>query len=424
MRMRINKKNIKWTLLLSYILIYILMRPFLISYVSKYCKYLFLVLVLIVVLLSITSKKCINLIGSKELLLLSLLYIFIIANALWYGGNELVTKALSAYILYTFPIIALPFISNKIKWLNIFKCLSIFGVIDAGISIIEFVTRQRMFPKAGIEGGINLVTSAGTNIVRTYGLQGSFFILSDILCLCAFSSWYMYRIQKKYIYLLFWILISLGILSTGSRGYYVSYFIGMFIMYMCEGVVDHSRRKMTSSKLLVYVLILLSGLIMTYIIFFSSMVTGIENIDVVIKRMRMIIDWKGDSANLNRLRIWRWAISYWKESVITGHGACCTDLSYSGYISVTESGVLKRLVELGIIGTVLQYLTMITPIAHGIKKIRSNKSNPTVLVAIGVLAAYFVEDCVLQRYTSPEYTMILWFSIAYIAYAKNKTQKE
>ena len=109
---------------------------------------------------------------------------------------------------------------------------------------------------------------------------------------------------------------------------------------------------------------------------------------------------------------------------MTGHGACCTDLSYSGYISVTESGVLKRLVELGIIGTVLQYLTMITPIAHGIKKIRSNKSNPTVLVAIGVLAAYFVEDCVLQRYTSPEYTMILWFSIAYIAYAKNKTQKE
>lgn len=195
-------------------------------------------------------------------------------------------------------------------------------------------------------------------------------------------------------------------------------------MYICEGSVNHSRKKLTSKRMLIYIIIFFSVLTMVYIVFFSGIITGIKNIDVVINRMRMLFDWKGDSANLNRIRIWRWAIEYWKEAPLIGHGACCTDLNYSGYISVTESGVLKRLVELGVIGTILQYLTIIAPIANGINKIRLHKSNPQVLVAIGTLIAYFTEDCILQRYTSPEYTTILWFSIAYMTYAESIKKNE
>ena len=53
--MKINKKNIKMVLPFTYILIYVLMRPFLTSYVSVYCKYLFVVLVLMFIFLSLMS---------------------------------------------------------------------------------------------------------------------------------------------------------------------------------------------------------------------------------------------------------------------------------------------------------------------------------------------------------------------------------
>lgn len=418
--MKINKKNIKMVLPFSYILIYVLMRPFLTSYVSVYCKYLFVVLVLMFIFLSLMSKRCVNIIGRNELILISILYVYIIINAIWYGGVELFSQSLTAYILYTFPIIVFPFITKCINWDNVLKFLSFFGAVDAIISITEFLTRQRMFPKVGIEGNVDILTSAGTRIVRTYGFQGSFFILADILCLCAFSSWYLYRYNKGKLYLILWMIISLGILSTGSRGYYVSYFIGMVTIIFFENKVNCVKKKMTLIKLSCYIIAILLILLVLYVIFFSDYITGIKEVDVVIDRIRMITDWQTDSANLKRVSIWNWALDYWKESMLTGHGACCTDLSYSKYISVTESGVLKRFVELGIIGTILQYITMIMPIRRGIKKIKQGQSDTRILVSIGVIITYLVEDCVLQRYTNPEYTIILWFAIASFAYAEKK----
>lgn len=196
-----DSRNFIWKLLLSYICAYILMRPFLISYVSEYCKYLFLLMVLIIVFTSILSRRYINAIESGELFLLIASYLFIIFNALEAGGRELVFKAISAYILYTFPIIVFPFISRKVQWSRVFIYLSFFGVIDAGISIIEFVSRHRLFPRAGIEGDINLVTSAGAIIVRTYGLQGFFLYFRIFYVYVLFlHGIYIDSIKKIYIY--------------------------------------------------------------------------------------------------------------------------------------------------------------------------------------------------------------------------------
>ena len=111
-----------------------------------------------------------------------------------------------------------------------------------------------------------------------------------------------------------------------------------------------------------------------------------------------------------------WSIDHWLEAVLFGHGACSTDIRFSGYIKVTESGVLKRLCELGFIGTVIQYITMIMPIKKGVKKFFSDKLDSSSLPFIGTIVAFLIEDFVLERYTAPEYTVLLWTSIAYIAY--------
>lgn len=419
--MKIKKSKIYIIMLFYFIVIYTLMSPFLFGYISPYCKYVFLLIVMIGMLFTLASKRCVNTIGFSELLLITISFIYVLLNAFGFGGFELVYMSLTAYIIYVFPILLLPFVQNKIDWNGLIKFLVFYGVIDSIISITEYITRVRLFPLAGLEGSIDQVTSAGTSIVRTYGLQGSFFIIGDVLCLCGFSSWYLFREKKNPLYLVCWIVISLGIFSTGSRGYYVSYFVGMIAMMLAEGKVNHTNQKFSIKTIVQIIGIIILIVLGWYMVFDSTITFGIPAIDTVLVRIRMIGDWSGDSANLNRIRIWTWAYNYWMDSFFLGHGACCTQLGYSGYISVTESGLLKRLVELGFVGTILVYLPLLFPLVRGLKSIKKYKVDPKVVIFIGVIAAYFVEDCVLQRYTSPAYTIILWFSVAYIAYAKRIT---
>lgn len=421
-RVKIKKSEIILSIPFYFMVIYTLMSSFLFGYITPYCKYIFLIIVLAGLLFAVVSKRVINTVGSTELALLIISTVYVVFNATISGGLELLSMSLSAYIIYVFPILLFPYIQKKINWDRLIHFLVFYGVVDSVISIVEFVTRHRLFPLAGLEGDIDLVTSAGAHIVRTYGLQGSFFIIGDVLCLCGFSAWYIYRNNKSIWGLVSWLIITVGVFSTGSRGYYVAYFFGMLVMLLAESKIKHVESGVTVKKMLLILFIILAVILGYYIVFFSTITFGIPAIDTIIVRVRMIGDWTGDSANLNRMRIWTWAYDYWMESFLTGHGACSTQVGYSGYISVTESGVLKRLVELGAIGTTLVYAALFYPLFKGLKKIKKYRMDPKVLIFIGVVSAYLIEDCILQRYTSPAYTIILWFSVAYIAYA-NKAEE-
>ena len=134
----------------------------------------------------------------------------------------------------------------------------------------------------------------------------------------------------------------------------------------------------------------------------------------------MITDWTGDSSNSARIQHWLYALNEWQSSFLFGNGACCTDTRYSGFKAVTESGILKRLVELGLIGTILQYTTMFIPLLKGIKNIKLKVENEHTLFFLSVIICFFVEDIVLQRYTALEYTIIIWTSLSMIAYSTRK----
>ena len=417
MHLEIKKRKILFSILFGICVLYSLLRIFITQYVSAYSKYVFLFIVIIGIFISITSKKHLSEVGSSEWFLLIVSYLYILTNALAFGGKELFSLSITAYVLYTFPIIVFPYLAKKVQWNKLVMFLSYFGLIDAVLAIFEYITGKQIFSMSDFEA-IEMVTKAGALIRRTYGLQGSFFILAQVLCFCGFAAFYLFRFQHSKIHLASFVVITIGILTTGSRGFYVSYAFGLIIMYLCEPVFDKSRKKISLSKLAFGFVVILFVIILIFIVFHSDIKTGNDNIDIILNRIRMVIDWQNDSANLKRVRIWEWAINYWKESPIFGNGACCTDLRYSGYINVTESGFLKRLVELGIIGTIVQYVTMVIPLKKGIKKLRRKKvnANPRILIFIATVAGYLLEDMVLERYTSPEYTIVLWFSISYIAY--------
>lgn len=389
-------------------LVYILLRPFLNTYFTENIKYIFILTVVFLTLSFFLSKKRINK-YSKSILLLVVFWIYAIFSSLINGGSELLLYTVERYIFYNLIFFVCLTIVNRINWIHLFKFLVAYGVVDAVVSIIEFFTQKQMFAIGGVTHSI--VQLYGDNSLRTFGLNGNYFLLAELLCVCAFVSLYLYKETNKKIYLFSLLVISFGIFCSGSRGYYVAFTCGMFLIFFFY-TFEKGTTKKTFIIFLSIVAVLISALL---IIFFTDIHIGLTTIDRFLDRFRSITDFSSNAANVTRFKLWINAINEWRTHFWFGNGASCTDLRYSAFKNVTESGLLKRFVELGLIGTMLQYSSMLFPIIKGIKKYKNNKSlNRFDIPFFAIILVFFVEDLILQRYGEIEYTTIMWFSIAVV----------
>lgn len=414
LKIKFKYKKVVFNCIFYTCLLYILMRPVLITYITPAFKQLFILTLVISTIIAITHKKIISLIGIKELISLTLFYIYVMINGWYFSNTELLYYGLERYVFLTLPIFIIPLINTRINWLYVLKYLTVFGILDSLISIYEFFTHNAVFPLANISENISIQMS-NYKIIRTYGLNGNYFLLAEILCVCGFAAYYLYKFEKKRSALFALIIISIGVLTTGSRGYYVAYWIGLLVLYLGEA----KYRYISQLQLFKIVFIILMALLALWVLLGTDYMLGIPSVDTIITRMRQIFAWTGEDANEARLIKWQWSIEQWKNSFLFGYGACSTDTRYSGFISVTESGLLKRLVELGLAGTVLQYYTLFHPLIKGLKKYNKDvDTNHMVIFFLSVISSFLVEDLILQRYTELEYTIILWCSISYISYCQ------
>lgn len=391
-------------------LLYVLMRPFLTNYVTPLYKYLFILIIVVATVFSLLRKGTWKKIGSIQMILCFVFFLYALINALYFGGSELFGYTLERYVFYTTPVFIFAFYGNRIKWDGVLAFLSWFGVVDSLVSIIEFVTRRQMFPMSSESNSVEMITSAGARILRTYGLNGNYFLLAEILCVCGLASYFLYMGNRKKRYLFSFLFICIGIFTTGSRGYYVAFAVAIAFSYL----YSNKKKGMTARSFIKTVSLFILVFAVVYFLFFTDITFGVDFIDTILDRVRMITDWTGDSANSGRIQHWISAIEQWKENWLFGNGACCTDTRYSLYTSVTESGILKRLVELGLVGTVLQYLTMFVPLVQSFK--RKEKLTNHAMFFYSVLVCFFIEDMVLQQYTTLEFTIITWVCLAVLAY--------
>lgn len=412
MKTKINLNKLRFNSLLFVCLIYILMRPVLITYVTPAFKYVFILVLVSSFGLAMLHTSIIRLIGNVEIILIFMFYLYVVLNGLISGGVELLYYGVERYIFLSFPIFVIPFINDKINWRGVLKFLTVFGVVDALFSIYEFMTRVQIFPRANVLENITIQMSNYT-IVRTYGLNGNYFLLAEILCVCGFAAYYLFKFEKNTKSLICLIIISIGVLTTGSRGYYISYVAGLLILFFSDATHKH----ISYTQILKFLAVCLLVVFALWFLLGTNYTFGISEVDTILTRIRQIFMWTGEDANNARLAHWDWALGQWKNNFFFGNGVCCTDTRYSKYVSVTESGVLKRLVELGLVGTVLQYMTLLYPLVRGIKKYRkSTFKDPMAIFFLTIIISFFIEDLILQRYTEFEYTIILWCSIAYVAY--------
>ena len=405
--MKVNRKGLLGKICFCFCVLFIFLRTFIVSYISGYIKYVFFAIYIITGFIAILSIKKFKAIKTNDILLIALFVFYTIINSSLLGGKELLFLSIKDYCLWILPFFIIPLLIKIVKWDRLLHFLVVFGVVDSATSIIEFATKKQLFPLLTSKENV-LVNFGSYSVTRTYGLNGNYFLLAMVLSLCGLVSFSLFWIEKKRIYLVAWAFISIGVLTTGSRGYYVAYGVGLIYLFLSE----KASKGFTAKKLINWIAFFSIIAILFLIIFETNFSTGISAIDTILFRARLITNWTDESANLQRVTRWGIAFSKWMQKPLFGWGASSTSTDYSQYVEVTESGILKRLVELGLFGTLLQYLTIFVPLLRAYRYHRADKSkNPVALLCFAIIVSLMVEDIILQCYTSMEYTIILWTCI-------------
>ena len=363
-----------------------------------------------------------NLFGTglkKEWFLAMLFALFIVVNAAIHDTAKEFVRSMYEYVFYIFPMCA--FIRNR-KRINIFKCLkilTIWGAVISGLSWYEYMTRHYLLKDLSFGGHILNVGSYGFRsavFTRSYLSHG---MILGILALVAIYLWC--DTKRKY-----WLFIGLfefaSIITTGSRGPLVATAVALALFYYLDTFyIKKSRRRKDKFRLCVLILT---------IVFFAIMLNPIESADsfltYYIYRIQSVFNWKGDAGNVGRLLIWRNAINeMFLKAPILGVGPSKTGSWTIGTLGVTESGVLRRLCEFGIVGFVIFYSFMFNILKGSIKSLKRLpvKLRNEMVLWLAIFIAIFINDFTVQTTEEIMISFWWWISMGGIYYLKNVVPK-
>ena len=297
---------------------------------------------------------------------------------------------------------------------KICKTISAIGCTVAILSWFEFLPRSYFI--APLKQTISYQSYSGFRACvfsRSYLSHGIILGFFSIVCL------YLYFIDSKNIYLIECVFCYLSILTTSSRGPLVACGIGLLIMYLMEAFISKRR----SYKRYVAMFFLLFLGLFLLLIMLSDFTTSNDNINYFLYRVRSILNWNGDAGNVGRIRLWNKSINLWYNNKFFGIGASKTGSWGSASIGVTESGVLKRLCELGIIGFCLYYYLAFTPIKKMFKYYRCLNiiDKRKIVFYIAVLVSILIDDITLQVTEEIMISFLLGFSMAGIVNTLQKS---
>lgn len=377
---------------------------FAVSYIYKYCRH----------------------IGNDQIKLFAIyamFVVYIILNAFVKDSKEQFTRAMYEYIFYSLIFWAMSYALMKTDFELICKVITKLGLLTATLSWYEYFTNRYLIGQAaasyteGIGGAYGFRTMVFSRSYLPHGMVLGFF---------AMIYFYLYLKNKKISSLIGCAYCYITILSTSSRGPLAANGIALFLMYILYSYYEQKSIK----KILSYIIIALGALV-AYLILTSNIRSDNEMINYFLIRIRSIIDWHHEGANITRTIIWNNSIeNYFKQAPVFGIGASKTgSWSYPNMhepysIGVTESGMLKKLCELGIVGVVLYYGFIISIIAKGIKsfKVISQKSKVELIGYFGFLIAVLINDITLQTTEEIMVSFQMWAALAGIYVTSNKVE--
>ncbi len=339
---------------------------------------------------------------------------FIIIRLLFSDKIEFVGKALYEYCFFFLTLLSLIHMLDKADLRKVFKVLSVVGAILVLLTWIEYLRKVYFIPRES-------AVSVNDYLNGAYGFRAAVFsrsylnhgIVIGFYSLVYFAQYY---ITKKRVWMIPAILALLTINTTGSRGPLVAIGIAWFVFYFCY---NNATEKFTMKKIGVITTTFLA-IVFLYILLTTNIETSIPMVNQFLHRFRGIIDWSGEAGNRGRLVIWNHFFDIFSKNRIWGVGVSQTG-SYNSNYGATESGLLKRLVEIGIVGFIIYYNIIILTFAsakkrknnHQIQNQAQSKNNLVLFFfSLALFIAVFVDDITLQATEELMVVYLMWFGLA------------
>lgn len=347
--------------------------------------------------------------------------VVIVLNGLFLSNFDQLKEGIKTYLTFPLPLFALwYFLRQKKNHVRLLKSMVLWGCITSVLGIYEYFAMHSVLP--GFEGRIYTFAN-GSSAYRATVFVGSPLMLAVLLgaslILCVF---FLHR-EKKLLYAPAAAVILAGLLCTASRAPLVLTVLGIGVMYL------QFLRQGTLSKKLVYGMLIAVGcvvLVLTIFIIFPELSTGNETLDFMIYRLTSTFDFSGEWGNSGRMKIWKHYIGEFVKRPVFGYGIATTSaevasnrlICFGGFWQiVTESGVLARLVETGILGTAAYYVFVLLCVKSilfpSLPRPRRVARNSLLFALTGVLVLLFAENIVLQITLDIYCMFLLCFTAAY-----------
>lgn len=347
-------------------------------------------------------------------------FIYVLINGLVYKDIKRLVYGGYQYIIYTLVFYAIYYFVDK-KKVDIFLNYIIgFNIINSFICIYEYVTRKNLIPS-----DYGQIAFDNVVIYRGRAFFGSFLNAGVVLAITVFIS--IYYLIKAYnnknmklmiTYSLSILIFILGIFSTGSRGPLVSLFGGLLFGYIIYSIVISSNRK----RNVIILSILFVVAIISLLLILRINTDNIQNsaLSFAIHRIQTIFDWSNDPGNVGRIVRWKFGIDLFKQNPVFGIGVAATGAKGLGEFSlgVTESGVIKKLAELGIVGSIIYYAQIFYIGKISFNKITSKNEDIDrkifILLLLSAIVTVSIEEFIYQALEAEVVAFYFWTYIALI----------
>lgn len=415
-------KPCKSEIIIYFLTTYSLTIMLLDKYLDDLPKFIFILLIIFGTILFM--NKSLKVLGAKYLIIFFFYYIFILINGIFFNNTARLVRGVYEYIFYSLIFFATIYYISEVKINNLLKYISYIGTIISILSVYEYKAKLLIL---GVEGKNIGYFTGGEIIVRSRVFSDSFLTHAMLLSILAIINLYLFLIEKRYYYILAMISNIFGELSTSSRGPLVALVVGMFVLYSIYNYFFIDKKKTMYIKIIISCILSIVIVISIVIIFNTNFSTDNKTLNYFLQRIRLIFDWENEGANVQRKMVWNYYITMFKDNIFSGIGIAATGSKDVGIVSMrpTESGVLKRFVELGIIGAIIHYCIVMSIIFKGMLNIgKVSKSNRYIaILAISVIIAILVEDFVLQITESIMISFFMWFFLA-ILFVKTNVKED
>ena len=324
---------------------------------------------------------------------------YVLADAIIQSSVQQILRAVYEYTFYMLMFFAMVWLLPRANVRKALQVFMVWGVVIALLSWVEFVSKAYI-----ISNIVPGETFRATVFTRSFLSHGVMLGIFSVVCMDFFYT------QKKVRYLLLGLFCFMSILTTNSRGPLVAFGVALVLQFVLNAYISqkYSYKRFVASILLVV------GLLAVAIVMFGSFTTGIETVDKFLNRIRSILDWNGDAGNVGRLVYWNQALELFQSNRLFGIGPSQTGSWGTGAIGVTESGVLKRLCELGLIGFGLYYCFVGSVLCRGICTYRKqhDRGKQQMTLWLALMLAMLINDCTLQSTEEIMVAFFMWTAFA------------